>query len=226
MNKYSIIIPIHNEKRYIPTLLKELKFYLDKGHQVIIIDDGSNDGSTNILKGYNDIKLILFTDNKGKGHALRSGIKEAVNDRIVIYDGDMELNPSDILKLMILDKSSGIKSVMGYRFKVFNPFKSSFDWGNFMFTSFFNILFKSSHKDILCCAKAFYAQDIKNYSIKSKGFDIDVELSSILTIMNKKGLIPQVAINYSRRNFQEGKKLKVFDGWKILWRMIKMIKFL
>ena len=69
---------------------------------------------------------------------------------------------------------------MGYRFKSLSPFKSNFDWGNFMFTSFFNILFNSHHKDILCCAKAFYLSDLKDYNIKSNGFDIDVELSIII----------------------------------------------
>ena len=115
---------------------------------------------------------------------------------------------------------------MGFRFQYLSPLKSNFDWGNFMFTSFFNILFKSNHKDILCCAKAFYANEIDNYKISSDGFAIDVELASLLTILNKREKIPQVLLNYKRRTIDEGKKLKISDGWSILSRIIKMTKYL
>ena len=115
---------------------------------------------------------------------------------------------------------------MGYRLESLSLFKSNFDLGNFMFTSFFNIIFRSNHKDILCCAKTFYTDEIKNYKIISEGFDIDVELASILTIVNKKGKIPQVLLNYNRRTIKEGKKLKISDGWSILLRTLKMAKYL
>tara|TARA_Y100000816_G_scaffold230430_1_gene175639 strand:- start:2299 stop:2979 length:681 start_codon:yes stop_codon:yes gene_type:complete len=226
MNKYSILIPIHNEFNHIPLLLDNLKVFNSKGHEIIIIDDGSNDGSTDILKNCKMINLISLRDNRGKGYAIKKGIKKANNERIVIYDGDMELNPSEIFKLMILNKESNIRYVMGYRFKSLSPLRSNFDWGNFMFTSFFNILFQASHKDILCCAKAFYMNDIKNYDIISNGFDIDVELASYFTILNKRTKISQLLLNYNRRTIKQGKKLKISDGWSILSRIIKMTKYL
>ncbi len=224
MNKYSILIPIHNEVNHIPILLDALKVYSNEGHEIIIIDDGSDDGSTNILKNCEMIKLICLSENRGKGYALKKGLMDVNNDRIVIYDGDMELNPSEITKLMILN--SNTRFIMGSRFQYLSPLKSNFDWGNFMFTSFFNILFKSNHKDILCCAKAFYTNDINNYKIISDDFAIDVELASLLTIFNKRTKIPQVFLNYNRRTIDEGKKLKVSDGWSILSRIIKMTKYL
>ena len=226
MNKYSILIPIHNEFNHIPLLLDNLKVFNSKGHEIIIIDDGSNDGSTDILKNCKMINLISLRENKGKGYAIKKGIKKANNERIVIYDGDMELNPSEIFRLMILNKESNIRYVMGYRFKSLSPLRSNFDWGNFMFTSFFNILFQASHKDILCCAKAFYMNDIKNYDIISNGFDIDVELASYFTILNKRTKISQLLLNYNRRTIKQGKKLKISDGWSILSRIIKMTKYL
>ena len=226
MNKYSILIPVHNEINHIPFLLDALKVYSNEGHEIIIIDDGSNDGSTDILENCKIINLISLRENKGKGYALKIGLMKANNEKIVIYDGDMELNPSDISRLMILNKKSNIRYVMGYRFKFLSPLKSDFDWGNFMFTSFFNILFKSNHKDILCCAKAFYANEINNYKIISDGFAIDVELASLLIIFNKRRKIPQVLLNYNRRTIDEGKKLKISDGWSILLRIIKMTKYL
>jgi len=226
MNRYSVLIPVYNEVKCLPILLASLENYYKKGHEIIIIDDGSNDGSTQILKENNFIKLIMIDNNKGKGYAIRQGLKNIINNKVLIFDGDMEINPIEISKLMILDTKNNINYVMGSRFKSLSLFKSNFDWGNFMFTSFFNILFQSHHKDVLCCAKAFYSNDIKKSKIFSNGFDIDVELSSIFSIQNKIGGITQVALNYKRRTSGEGKKLKVSDGWLILSRIIKMIKYL
>ncbi len=224
MTKYSILIPVHNELRSIPALLDTLKFYSNEGHEILIIDDGSEDGSTDILKNCKHIKLICLRENKGKGFALKMGLTNANNDKIIIYDSDMEINPADISKLMILKKD--IRYAMGYRFKSLSPFKSNLDWGNFMFTSFFNILFKSQHKDILCCAKVFYKSDLKGYDIISNKFDIDIELASLYTIISRGKRVPQIFLNYNRRTMEEGKKLKVSDGWSILSRIIKMTKYL
>tara|TARA_B000000609_G_C24126456_1_gene322709 strand:- start:277 stop:957 length:681 start_codon:yes stop_codon:yes gene_type:complete len=226
MHNYSIIIPVHNEVNQVPSLLNSLKEISDKGNEIIIIDDGSNDGSTDILSRSKFISLIILDKNKGKGYAIRKGLEASTNNKIVIYDGDMELDPLEIDKLMILNKSQNINFVMGNRFNTLNPLKSNFDWGNFMFTSFFNILFNSHSKDILCCAKAFYLDDIKITDLESMGFDIDIELSFFLTIKSKRRRIPQVRINYKRRDVSGGKKLKISDGWIILLRTIKKVKYL
>ena len=226
MSRYSIIIPVHDEIRFIPELLKSLKHFTFNGNEVIIVDDGSTDGSEEFLENVQSIKVIRLSINKGKGYAIKRGLLSAKYKKIIIYDGDMELNPADISKLMILDKKKEVAFVMGYRFKSLSIFKSNFDWGNFMFTSFFNILFRSNHKDILCCAKAFYANEIKGYKIISEGFDIDAELASILTIVNRRRKIPQVLLHYNRRTIKEGKKLKISDGWSILLRILTMAKYL
>ena len=223
MSKYSIIIPVHNEKGCIPRLLKSLEYYSHNGHEIIIIDDGSHDGSTELLEECNFINLIRFSINQGKGSALRAGLLRARNVKIIIFDSDLELEPSEIVKLMILDKKNNIYSAFGYRFKSLNPFKSSFDWGNFMFTSFFNIIFNSNHKDILCCAKSFYFDKKGITMLNSNKFEIDIELSSMLTMRDMK--IRQILLKYNRRTKEEGKKLKINDGWKILGKMISMIKF-
>ena len=225
MNYYSIIIPVHNEKDYLPSLLNSLKYYSERGHEVIIIDDGSIDGSSSILRDCETINLVSLLKNRGKGYAIKRGLEIVKNNKILIYDGDMEIDPRNISKLMILDETNNIKYVMGHRFESLSPFKSHFEWGNFMFTTFFNILYQTNHKDVLCCAKAFYADTIKDVNLKSNGFDIDTELTCFLTVKNKKSNITQVLIDYKRRSVEEGKKLKVSDGWAILLRIIKMTKF-
>ena len=122
---------------------------MQEGHEIIIIDDGSNDGSTRILKENEFIKLLVLKGNRGKGFAIKQGLKLASNNKIIIYDGDMEINPRNISNLMVLNKQDQIRFVTGSRFISLTPFKSNFDWGNFMFTSFFNIAFNRLYKDVL-----------------------------------------------------------------------------
>tara|TARA_B110000444_G_C18852044_1_gene606605 strand:+ start:478 stop:1146 length:669 start_codon:yes stop_codon:yes gene_type:complete len=217
---YSIIIPIYNEVRTLNELLLNLKKYYEFGHEIIIVDDGSTDGTQNILKKCFFIKIIELKKNSGKGFALKKGLESSINNKIIIYDGDLELRINEITKLMILNKSSKISSVMGIRFKRFPSIRSGFDWGNFIFSVFFNLTNMTCHKDVLCCAKSFYKKDIPLKLLSSTGFDIDVELSSIISKNNRGKYIPQIFLNYSRRSKQEGKKLKVIDGWIILRRII------
>ena len=90
MKEYSILIPIHNEVNLIPLLLKSLTIFIKNGHQIIIIDDGSDDGSTNILESCLEIDLVCLNENMGKGSAIKEGLKRVVNKREILFDGDME----------------------------------------------------------------------------------------------------------------------------------------
>lgn len=217
---YSIIIPVYNEVDKLKTLLNELEEYSINGHQILIVNDGSNDGSINILKENLFINLINLKRNYGKGIALKVGIFKSKNKKIIIFDGDLELKTKNIYRLMKLDKTNGIHCQMGNRFNSLNPIKSSHDWGNFIFTVYFNFFNSTNHKDILCCAKSFYKTDIQIKYLKSTGFDIDLELSSYLSINSRGKRIDQVFLNYKRRSINEGKKLRISDGWKILKRLL------
>ena len=223
---YSILIPIYNEERTLKRLLKSLEQYSKEGNEVIIINDGSNDNTKEILSRHKYVNCINLKKNCGKGVAIKVGLINSKYNKTIIYDGDLELEIQDIKRLMILNKDIGILSAFGFRYKFFNPFKSSNDWGNFIFTTFFNLLFKSCYKDILCCAKSFYKSNIHIKNIRSNKFDIDVELLGLLNISNRGLSVLQIPINYSRRTIYEGKKLKISDGWIILGRIIKILKFL
>jgi dolichol-phosphate mannosyltransferase len=216
---YSIIIPIYNEEKTLDKLLLSLKKYSHSRNEILIINDGSIDKTKIILKKYKFINVIELKKNYGKGTAIKIGLYKSIHNKTIIYDGDLELHADDISKLMRLDQDNGIYSLLGTRFNNLSPFNSKFDWGNFMFTSFFNLLFQSCHKDILCCAKAFYKKDLPIKKINSKGFDIDIELSSFLTKNNRKKII-QKPLKYKRRSIEDGKKLRVLDGWIILKRIL------
>ena len=217
---YSIIIPIYNEEKTLNNLLLSLKKYFVDGDEIIIVNDGSSDDSQSILNKCKHVKSIHLEKNFGKGFALKKGLLYSKYEKIIIYDGDLELSICDISKLKHLNRKEGVKSIMGIRSKSFNPFKLGNDWGNFIFTFFFNILHFTVHKDILCCAKSFYKNDIPYANIKSKSFDIDVELSYLLSKINRGKNILQVSIDYNRRTVQEGKKLKTSDGFLILNRIL------
>ena len=165
---YTIIIPIHNEDANIPDLLEGLKPYTIN-HEILIIDDGSNDGSYTLLKQCSFIRLVRLESNSGKGVAIRKGLGEATHNKIVISDGDMELDPKEINRLMILDKGNGLNCIFGSRFKTMNPFASLWDFGNFFFTGLFNMIHRSSHSDALCCAKSFYRNDLNLENISAIG---------------------------------------------------------
>ena len=215
---YSIIVPIYNEIQHINRLLSGLKPYYDENHEIIIINDGSNDGSLEALQKYNFIKLLNFKKNQGKGIAIKKGLQNAIYDNIIIFDGDLELNPSELKLLMILNLKDNITCVFANRYAKNNQYKTFWDYGNYFITIIFNIFHKSKIKDALCCAKSFFKNDIIIENLSSNKFDIDVEITSKLII--KHNNLVNINMDYKRRNKNEGKKLKLIDTLLILKRII------
>jgi glycosyltransferase involved in cell wall biosynthesis len=216
---YSIIIPVFNEENCLPVLLKQL-YPFSKNNEIVFIDDGSDDNSYKILQKIDYIKLVKLSKNFGKGVAIQSGIKKSKFSKIIIYDADLELDTNNIIKLMRLNKKLGVNSLLGFRLKEIDTLNFSYEWGNFIFTLFFNLINMTSYRDVLCCAKSFYKDEVPLNKLKSKGFDIDIEIICLLTKNNKRKQIPQVSLKYKRRSLQEGKKLRIIDGWVILKRII------
>tara|TARA_Y100001970_G_scaffold286383_1_gene408401 strand:+ start:670 stop:1332 length:663 start_codon:yes stop_codon:yes gene_type:complete len=217
---YSVIIPIYNELTHITVLLNEIKsLLLNNHHEIIIVDDGSTDGTTDILKNCQFINFLALSKNYGKGIAVREGLKIASHDKIIIFDGDLEIHPQNILKLMILNKNKGINCVFGSRYVWINPFNSFWDFGNYILTKFFNSIHKTYLIDSLCCAKAFYKKYLQTENLKSEGFDIDIEISKML--LNNIDNINTVFLDYNRRSKKEGKKLNLIDGWAIVKRTLQ-----
>lgn len=215
---YSIIIPVYNEAQTLDTLLSKLKIFHNSGHEIVIVDDGSTDNSSYIFKNHPYISLIKLNRNCGKGIALRKGLKYINHKKVIVYDGDLELDVLELSKFMFL--STKITSLMGTRYPTLRPAKSGIDWGNFMFTVFFNLVNRTCHKDILCCAKSFYIKDIPIHKLKSEGFDIDIEISSFLSKNSRGKKIIQIPLKYKRRSIKDGKKLRILDGWSILKRIL------
>ena len=214
---YSIIIPIHNEENQIPILLEILKSY-STSNEIIIIDDGSSDNSQILLNNCSFITVVKHTHKMGKGKAILSGIEQSFNEKIILFDGDMELNPLDLKSVMILNKNENIDGVFASRINNLSPLNTLFDFGNFFLNGLFNLINQTEFSDVLCGCKAFYKSDLSMSLPTAVGFDIDVEIASIL--VKKKCNINEVPISYTRRTYADGKKLSIMDGWTVLKRII------
>ena len=216
---YSIIIPIHNEVDHLPLLLSSLRSLATK-NEIIIIDDGSCDGSDKLLKQCDFIKIIKIEQNSGKGFAIRKGLNSTKYDNIILFDGDMELDPQEISKIMLLDNKN-YELIIGTRYKNGFPFNSILEFGNFFFTGLFNLLHKQNITDVLCCAKAFNKNKLEYNLLNSNGFDIDVEIS--IQLIRNKLKLTEIPLSYKRRSQADGKKLRISDSWVIFKRIIASI---
>ena len=213
---YSIIIPIYNELNYLPILLDDIKKY-SYNNEIIIVNDGSNDGSKELLEKCNFILLINLKNNCGKAVAVRKGLGVSKFEKIIIFDGDLEISPNELNKIMILNKNNDIISVFGNRNIKRLSFFNYWYFGNYFFSKLFNLFFKTTLNDVLCCAKSFYKKDLNVNMLRSKSFDIDVEIAALLSINNK---INEVHLNYNRRSKKEGKKLTIFSSGVIFYRIL------
>ena len=216
---YTLIIPIYNEVRTLPVLLNKLQ-RLGDNIEIIIIDDGSNDGTKELLIENNQFIIIRNESNLGKGVSIRRGIDLASNQNIVLMDGDLEVDIDDIPNLLTIFENNN-NTLVGVRWK--EDSNLNFDInaiGNYLINSLFNLLFQSNLNDVLCCVKILNLNLFKSLNTESNGFSIEVETMAKLVL---KGLIiDEVNIQYNRRTAEEGKKLKISDSWNIIWTMIRL----
>lgn len=218
---YSLIIPIYNEAKTLNKLLETLN-NLDEKIEIIIIDDGSTDNTKKILEVNfnNNIKIINNNYNLGKGSAINVGIKVASNQNIILFDGDLELDTRDIPHLISIYESEECDALVGKRWR--NKKASNFNInsiGNNIFNYIFNKFFSTKLNDVLCCVKILKTSLYQSLDIQSVGFNIEIEIMSKLAI--KKSIIKEHKISYTPRTVSEGKKIKIIDGWSILWTMVK-----
>ena len=217
---YSLIIPIFNEYRTLPTLLKKLEKLNDE-IEIVIIDDGSNDETKNLLSKYSQYAIIRNETNIGKGASIRKGVSLSSSKNIIIMDGDLEVEIDDIPKLITRFENKKIDALTGVRWKRKTYLNAHINTiGNYFITWIFNLLFNSNLNDVLCCTKIIDKDIYKSLDIQSNGFSIEVETMAKLVL--REAVIDEVEINYNRRTLEEGKKLKISDSWHIIWRMLKV----
>lgn len=219
----SILIPVFNEKDTFLELLARVEAApLSVAKQIIIVDDGSTDGTRELLKGLGTrATIVLHERNRGKGAALRTALEHATGDLVLIQDADLEYDPADYPQLLapLLDGRADV--VYGSRF-LGGTHRVLFFWhyfGNVIFTFLTNILYDINLTDMGTCYKAFLTGKIKAIPLRSERFGIEAEISA--KVCKRRLRIYEVPISYSGRTYAEGKKITWKDGFSYLWCLLR-----
>ena len=223
--KLSVIIPVYNEVQFLRDAVKQV-LAVEMADEIIIIDDGSTDGSKELyaeIKGWDDIIQVHFdAKNMGKGVAVRTGFELATGDVYLIQDADLEYDPRDYAKLLDPIEQGKASVVYGSRLRG-GPTKAMFFWhmiGNRFLTLVTNLLYNATLTDMETCYKVFRAEIVDGMTLRSRGFEFEPEITS--KILKSGTRIYEVAISYAGREFDEGKKISPLkDGPKALWALIK-----
>jgi glycosyltransferase involved in cell wall biosynthesis len=219
----SIVIPVYNEKKTVLKILEKINS-LPKSlnREIIFVDDGSTDGSRELLSKINqeNAKVILKEKNSGKGDSLAVGFKETKGDYVIIQDADLEYDPNDYLKLLEKIENSKETVVYGSRFLgSYKDMSSLHFFGNKVLTIVTNILYGVYLTDMETCYKLFPGDFIRKVKIRSKKFEFEPEITAKIVKSGFK--IVEVPINYYGRSFDEGKKITWKDGFSAISSLIK-----
>jgi len=225
----SVIIPVYNEeKTVLPLLGKLISADIRAQLEIIIIDDGSTDGTGELLEQNTSyerlMKLITLRHetNLGKGAAIRSGLKLATGDFTVIQDADLEYEPGDIQRLLNYLEHSDSPVVYGSRRLGNNSFHHAgafFYYGGLLLNHLTNLLYRQRLTDEATCYKMFRTKFLKSLPLISQHFEFCPEVTAIVS---KRGFqIPEIPISYHPRSIKDGKKIRLRDGLKAITTLIK-----
>ncbi len=223
MKKVTIVVPIYNERGTLLKIVDRIKKAETLGleKEIILVDDGSTDGTRDILKTLEDQCRVFYHEkNQGKGGALRTGFQKATGDIILIQDADLEYDPKEYPSLLrpILEGKYDI--VYGSRLLKENPkFRQTYYWGGVLISWLTNLLYGCRLTDVSTCYKVFKAPILKEIELKSNGFEFEVEIT--IKALKKKYKILEVPINYFPRTFAQGKKIRTRDGLILIWHILK-----
>ena len=220
----SIIIPCYNESKTILSLIEAVKNSPVKNREIIIVDDGSQDGTRDILNQLNDpeVRIIFHSKNKGKGAALRTGFSEAKGDICIVQDADLEYDPQEfpIVIQPILDGKADV--VFGSRFQSGRPHRVVYFWhrvGNGLLTLMSNLFTDLNLSDMETCYKAFRREVIQSVNIRENRFGFEPEVTAKISKMEIR--IYEVGISYYGRTYDEGKKIGWKDGVRAVYCILK-----
>ena len=214
----SVVIPCYNEEKTISIIVERIKAQKNLLIEIIIIDDHSNDNTLNelskIAQIYPDIKIVRHEKNMGKGSALKSGIKLATGNIILIQDADLEYDPNDYHNLLQPFIETDADVVYGTRFKGGKYVRLHFFWhylANKILTTITNIVTNLNMSDMETGYKVFKSDIIKSIKLNENSFGIEPEIT--VKLAKKKYIFYEVPISYHGRSYEQGKKITLKDAF-------------
>ena len=218
----SVVMPVFNERHTINEIIGRV-LAVPLRIELVVVDDGSSDGTSEILAELQrqyGFKLVIQTENQGKGAALQRGFKEVTGDLVVIQDADLEYSPEEYPELITLICEGRADVVYGSRFLGrHRVFMFTHYLGNRVLTLITNILYNTMLSDMETCYKVMRTSVLRSMTLKSKGFGIEPELTA--KIFKRRYRVYEVPITYDGRDYSEGKKITWRDGVVALWVLIK-----
>lgn len=220
----SIIVPVFNERNTVGEAVRRMREApLDIEREIIIVDDGSRDGTLEILRRLSDstVRVVTLPENRGKGAAVRRGIDEARGDLIVVNDADLEYDPRDLARLLRPLLEGQARVVYGSRFT--GERRNMFFWhwvGNRFLSLVTNVLFNTTLSDMETCYKMFDADLLRSFNLKADRFEFEPEVTATALRLGER--IWEVPITYAGREMHEGKKITWRDGFPALMTLLKV----
>ncbi len=223
--KLSVVMPVYNERATLRTVVERV-LAVPLAIELLCVDDGSKDGSREILADlqtkYPQLRVFLQPQNTGKGAALRRGIQEATGDYVVIQDADLEYDPGEYSALLepLIEGKADV--VYGSRFLGGGPHRVLYFWhsvGNSILTLLSNCLTNINLSDMETCYKVFRREVIQAIPLEENRFGFEPEIT--VKVAKRRLRIYEVGISYWGRTYEEGKKIGWKDGFRALWCLLK-----
>jgi glycosyltransferase involved in cell wall biosynthesis len=223
--KISILIPAYNEAATITAVLSKLDALPIADMEVIVVDDGSTDGTSELVEAYvsrhPEVRLLVQSPNQGKTAAIALAVKEAKGDVLIVQDADLEYDPKEIPDVIapILEDVADV--VYGSRFLVKRASRVLYFYhyvANKFLTLLSNVLTNRNMSDIETCYKAFRREVIAPLTLTSQGFGMEVEITAM--VCKTRARTYEVPISYYGRTYEEGKKIGFSDGVAAIWYIL------
>lgn len=223
--KLSVVIPVFNERATIQQLVQVVRGADVEDVEIIVVDDGSTDGTQQILKDQVASlanQIIYQQRNMGKGAAVRAGFAAATGDVVLVQDADLEYNPADYPTLLEPILTGKADAVFGSRFMGGRPHRVLYFWhmvGNRFLTLLSNMFTNLNLTDVETCYKAFRADVIKKLELREDRFGFEPEVTAKLA--KARCRIYEVGISYNGRTYSEGKKVNWKDGFHAIYAILR-----